>query len=285
MNESNTAEEGLKIVSLFDQGKKFTEELLKENERLRQVVRNLMDEKRELTNKFGQENTLRSEEKIRLLENELEHLKRQIEAEKKEAASTEEENREFAERYVHVERQNSDLINMYVASYQLHSTLDYEEVLTIVKDITINMIGGEIFGIYLIDRPANELILAAHEGLEGREDEKIQIDNHVKAKIYESGIAYLTDPKVQENREDKPMAYIPLKLNEEPIYVIIVYKMLIQKGGFGAVDLELVELLGKHAATAIYSARLHSISERKRSTLEGFVDMMKADIETPLSKD
>ena len=40
-----------------------------------------------------------------------------------------------------VERQNSELINLYVASHRLHSTLEYDQVVQIVKEIAINLLG------------------------------------------------------------------------------------------------------------------------------------------------
>ncbi len=276
MNEGTKEENGLKIVSLFDQGKKFTEELLKENERLRQVVKNLTQENRALANKSSEAGAKRMEDKIRLLEDEAQELKQEVEEQKKETAAMEEENREFAERYVQVERQNSDLISMYVASYQLHSTLDYDEVVKIVKDITINMIGGEIFGIYLIDREAGRLLRIAEEGFTSEGDESIPLDGEVAQAIIGSGKAHLASHAEMRRSSEEPLAYIPLSLDDELIGVIKIDKLLIQKDGFLPVDFELVELLGKHAATAIYSARLHTVSERKRTTLEGFVDLMKS---------
>jgi hypothetical protein len=41
-------------------------------------------------------------------------------------------------------------------------------------------------------------------------------------------------------------------------------------------DYELFTLLAGHAATAIFSAKLYSASERKLSTLQGFLDMLKS---------
>jgi hypothetical protein len=54
--------------------------------------------------------------------------------------------------------------------------------------------------------------------------------------------------------------------------------LLIQKEGFQSLDFELVELLGKHAASALYSAKIHTISERKRNTLQGFLDLIKWEV-------
>ena len=47
--------------------------------------------------------------------------------------------------YVEIEEENNNLANLYVASYQLHSTLDSSEVLKVVLEIVINLIGAEIF--------------------------------------------------------------------------------------------------------------------------------------------
>ena len=41
-------------------------------------------------------------------------------------------------------------------------------------------------------------------------------------------------------------------------------------------DHELFTLLAGHAATAIFSSKLYSTSERKLITLQGFLDMLKA---------
>mgnify|MGYP001096725761 CR=1 FL=1 len=44
--------------------------------------------------------------------------------------------------------------------------------------------------------------------------------------------------------------------------------------GFSALDHELFTLLGGHAATAVFAARLYSQSERKLNTIQGFIDLL-----------
>ncbi len=274
MNDSDGFEGGSHIVTLFDQGKRFTEELLQENERLRLIITNLQRENRDLTNEISESGLAGLEENIARLEKENAALKKAAEEQRKETESMEAENREFADRYVEVERQNSDLISMYVASYQLHSTLEYDDVIKAVKDITINMLGGEIFGIYEINRDSKDLKLIAHEGMEGRE-KPIPLDDESVRDVIESGNARFVESKAEYADGNTPVACLPLKLGDDPYGIIVIHKLLIQKEGFRALDFELVELLGKHAASAIYSAKLHLISERKRNTLEGFVDLIK----------
>jgi hypothetical protein len=73
----------------------------------------------------------------------------------------------------------------------------------------------------------------------------------------------------------EPLAVIPLKIKESVLGVISINKLLVQKTSFTTMDHELFTLLAGHAATAIFSARLYSTSERKLTTLRGFLEMLK----------
>ena len=56
--------------------------------------------------------------------------------------------------------------------------------------------------------------------------------------------------------------------------VLLDVLSFVQKEGFTAVDYELFTLLAGHAATAIFSSKLYSQSERKLSTIQGFLDLL-----------
>jgi len=56
--------------------------------------------------------------------------------------------------------------------------------------------------------------------------------------------------------------------------VISIYKLFDQKDEFTNVDYELFTLLAGHAATAVFSSRMYSDSERKLSTIQGFIDLL-----------
>jgi transcriptional regulator with GAF, ATPase, and Fis domain len=73
---------------------------------------------------------------------------------------------------------------------------------------------------------------------------------------------------------DSPMVCIPLKIKEQCIGALVIYKLLMQKKSFADVDYELFTLLAGHAATAIFSSRLYSDSERKLNTIQGFLDLL-----------
>jgi hypothetical protein len=72
----------------------------------------------------------------------------------------------------------------------------------------------------------------------------------------------------------QPIVCIPLSVQNSPIGAIAIYGLLQQKDGFSALDHELFTVLGGHAATALFAARLYSQSERKLNTIQGFIDLL-----------
>ena len=279
MSEERPGASAGKVFQLFEQGKKFTEELLKENEKLRMAVTSLRAEMRDLENQYVKVDVPHMRQKLESLEREVRRLREENAELNSQFVSVEDENREFADRYVHVERQNSDLINLYVASYRLHSTLAYDEVLQIIKEIVINMIGSEAFGVYAVNEVERRLLLLAHEGLDELADQTVRLGEGVLGKAAESGALYTAvHRKDGRGSPDAPLACIPLKVSENTLGVIAIYELLPQKQGFEGIDFELFELLGGHAATAIYASKLYSESERKRTTLEGFLNLLKGDV-------
>jgi transcriptional regulator with GAF, ATPase, and Fis domain len=70
------------------------------------------------------------------------------------------------------------------------------------------------------------------------------------------------------------MVCIPLKIKEHVIGVIVLYKLLMQKEKFAELDYELFTLLAGHAATAIFASKLYSETDRKLSTIQGFIGLL-----------
>ena len=73
---------------------------------------------------------------------------------------------------------------------------------------------------------------------------------------------------------ENPIACIPLRVQEQSIGAIAIYRLLQQKETFTPLDHELFTLLAGHAATAIFSSRLYAQSERKLNTIQGFIDLL-----------
>jgi transcriptional regulator with GAF, ATPase, and Fis domain len=213
-----------RLVDVLGTSKEFVEEMLRENERLH---RNLG-----------------------LMENAIKRA--------------EAENREFATRHVEMEQQGSNLANLYVASHQLHSTLDFKEVLQIVQEIVINFIGSECFAVLMADEATGEFQVIAAEGVTN-----VVTDFGPLAGVIASGESYFAP-----SAGDQPLAAIPLKIKDRVIGLLVIYQLLEQKRSFSTMDYELFSLLAGQAATAIFSAKLYSDAERKLNTIQGFIDSL-----------
>ena len=259
---------GEEFLQVFKKGAEFTQDLLRENERLRFRVLEL-----EKAQTPGSEQP-HAPEVRKLAERiaDLEHEKKEILDRIKQV---EEENQDFAARYLEIEDENNNLANLYIASYQLHSTLDFREVLQIITEIIINLIGAEEFAIMLLDEKSDEIQAVATEGVEREEIPHVRLGKGVIGEVAQSGESFfVTDVDAYRRDFVNPMVCIPLKIKEHVIGVLAIYKLLIQKKEFAPVDYELFTLLAGHAATAIFSSRLYSDSERKLSTIQGFIDLL-----------
>lgn len=182
---------------------------------------------------------------------------------------------ELKRRHAELEEQNNNLANLYVASYQLHSTLDFKEVIAIVMEIVINLIGAEVFCVMLIDGKSDELAVIAAEGMERTPTTRIKVGDGIVGGVARSGKAhYRAEDEGGDEDLLHPLAAIPLKIKDHVIGVIVVQGLLPQKQRFSAVDYELFDMLAGHAATAIFSAKLYSESERKLSTIQSFLDLL-----------
>jgi hypothetical protein len=267
MSTEDPSKKGQDFLQIVSKAKEFTEELLKENERLRFKVASL-----EAGGAKGG-----SEGRMQELQTRLHELEEKLAEVTARFKKVEEENKEFADRYIEIEEQNNNLANLYVASYQLHSTLDYKEVIRIVQEIVINLIGAEVFHLFMVSEKAAQLELETSEGqTPGRP--VIPVGEGPIGKAAQSGENYFAETVARREPSpyEEPIAVIPLKIKDTVIGVISINKLLFQKTAFTTMDYELFTLLAGHAATAIFSARLYSASTRKLSTLQGFLDMIKA---------
>src|SRR5882724_1608843 len=239
------------LVDMLRKGRQFTEELMSENERLRYRVVQLEAEK------LRPAETLTIElERLRI---ENGHMAQKLEFLDGKFQQVEAENKDFAQRYVQVEEQNESLANLYVASHRLHSTLDSAEVVDCIKEILLNMIGSEDFGLLVIDDETNELIRAGYEGETAGHPDKARI---TLGEGLEGIVALAGKPFFSEGDGEDVCACVPLKIKERVVGLITIYSLLSHKRGLSPLDHQLLELLAGHAASALISSKLYSMADR-----------------------
>jgi transcriptional regulator with GAF, ATPase, and Fis domain len=256
------------FLQIFRKGEAFTQEVLQENEKLRFRLVQLEEEFRH-ARATDPLKVKTLEEQVASLVDENRHLMERY-------REVELENKSFAEKYLEVEQENNNLANLYVASYQLHSTLDFSEVVKTVLEIIMNLVGAEKFALMLLDEKTKELSAIAAEGIAVEEVPQVSMGEGIIGQVASEGESYYaTDAPGETLDLSTPMVCIPLKIKEHVIGVIVIYTLLVQKKEFTDVDYELFSMLAGHAATAVFSSRLYSESERKLVTIQSFLDLIK----------
>jgi hypothetical protein len=175
-------------------------------------------------------------------------------------AQVEYENQEFSSRYVAVEQQNNNLVNLYAATNQLHSTLDREEILIILQEIVINLVGSEEFAIYVREDDSGSFGVVACMGLD-EEQARRRVQSRGLSQAVAHGELWISSGG--ELDDEEPLACVPLRLGERVIGVIAVFGLLVQKDDFEPVDYELFNLLASQAATALYASGLHAAASAR----------------------
>lgn len=218
-----------------DEQQQYTSALLRENEKLRGQVATLESDYRRLENLQGS-----TAQELDLLRVRLDGVV--------------EENRRYAEEHHQIETHNSNLANLYVASYQLHSSVDRDAVLRTIQEIIINLIGSEEVGIF--ERgPADEFHLVSSFGLESTRLSRFRLGDGLLGRTLAAGETFV-NPHARGGQA-LLTACVPLKIEDNIIGGILIFSLLEHKGELAAVDHELLELLAVHASTALHCATLH----------------------------
>ena len=269
LNLQDLASAQHEVLQMFKRGAEFTEDLLKENERLRFRLAEVEVNKPALVVPAPAVALLSEMTvKVQQLEQERQRLASRFEA-------VERENRSFAERYARIDQENNSLIAIYVASQQLHSTLDFQEVLQIITEIILNFIGAEVFVVALIEEVSRTFVPLVAEGVPLDRLAHLDISAGPMAGVVKTGESYFSSESgAAPINPQNPIACVPLQIRGRVIGVIAIYKLLPQKIELATVDHELFTLLAGHAATAILAAKLYSESNRKLNTIQGFIGLV-----------
>jgi GAF domain-containing protein len=258
------------LKTFFRKGVELTEELVREREAARQRVASLEEENTRLRAQLASEEAIRELfRKIELLEREKEQVLRQYR--EAEALSTQQ-----SETYQEVESELANFANLYVASYQLHSSLfSPRGVIQNIKELAAQFIGAENLALYLLegnDAPGR-LVVVASEGVAENELGPVQSGQGAIGEAFANGKLVVRDGDPREGRLDTPTACIPLRLQDRVIGVLVIFRTLVQKVAFTHVDHELFKLLGAQAMTALISARLFAERGRDAALFTGFRDL------------
>ena len=258
LNDPEDAGAGQYVHKVVDSTRRYVRELLTENGKLRSLVASLETENGQL-----REERLRVQERLLAMREEMDRTRAEEVTLQRKLATVETEHRHFAEQFEVVEQQNSNLANLYVASYRLHGTLDREEVLSIIKEIIINLVGCEELAIFEVEPKGGALSLIGFFGIDPGRYQSIPLNGGPIGQAVVKGETYLCTQKPKISIRSSPeeaelTACIPLKLGDTVTGAIALFRLLPQKPGLEALDHELLDLLASHAAMALYCTSLHA---------------------------
>ena len=183
---------------------------------------------------------------------------------------------ELTSRLVEAEHQLGRLMNLYVATFQLHATLDPTEVQATIAEIAVDLLGAERFALLLREEDSQDCEIALARGLESDSSGLYEGDR------YSGG-----DPLVDAALEDgvlrmgpdefsEVIAAVPLRVQDAIVGVLVVLKLFDHKSILRAEDRDLLDLLAAHAASALFAARVYSNTDRKLRTLESLVQLVRS---------
>ncbi|MDH3744737.1 MAG: GAF domain-containing protein [Acidobacteriota bacterium] len=183
---------------------------------------------------------------------------------------------EISTQLVEAENQRGRLMNLYVATYQLHATLEIEEVTSTIAEIARELIGAEKFVLLLRDEESSAACgVALAQGLEADERSFFGGDRYVGG---DAAIdAALEDGSLRTRREPGScaIAVVPLTVQGSVVGALAVLKLFDHKAALTPEDKDLLDLLAAHAASALLAARVYSATDRRLRTLESLVKLVQ----------
>jgi transcriptional regulator with GAF, ATPase, and Fis domain len=170
-----------------------------------------------------------------------------------------EENRRSSEEFSELQTQANNLANLYVASYRLHGTLSPKALFEAMREIVANLIGSEEMAVFELDAARRELSLLDASGVERAAYQRLPLGRGlIGAALADGKPLVVNGDAVRGPGEEELTAVIPLRLVEEVIGAVAIFKLLPQKPAFGELDHELFDLLASHAGMALHTTRLHT---------------------------
>lgn len=175
------------------------------------------------------------------------------------------------------ERQAAQLANLYVATYQLHASLEVPDVRAAIADIAVNLLGAERFGILL--KEENGQFFPAPEG--GGEARGELGEGAPLPLAYAGGDALIDaclrdgSPQFGPANGSELLVAVPFVRQGEVVGLLSIRAFLSHKPGLDAADHELLDLMAAHAASALVAARAFHVSQRKLTAYEGLLGFLR----------
>ncbi|HEX8438734.1 GAF domain-containing protein [Archangium sp.] len=157
-----------------------------------------------------------------------------------------------------VETQLAHLVRLRVASQRLHESLDPRELMDILQDLLVNLVGSEMLGIFELDPGGPALVLQVSLGIDAERFRRLPLGEDPIGRAARTGSPWLADlveDGAAVTRAEGPRACVPLCLGNHVLGMMVLFELLPHKQRLEPEDRELLALLATEGARALYCAR------------------------------
>jgi GAF domain len=256
------------VRTFLKKGIELTENLLRENESLQQLVRKLDDENARL------KSLVESKRAVAELLGAMEALRAERAALTARSDELEMAYRQQKQQHETLQQELNDLASLYVASFQLGGSLSARRVLRHVCELLEQLIGAQAFVVYVVEAGGKSARPVASRGVEPRRLKSVATLEGPIGDVCLTGVPRVLDsvsPKAGE-----PIAVIPLLVDGQVVGVIAVQALLPHKRDWALVDHELFKLLCAQAGSALVGAALYAQRPEPLRALDALAERVEA---------
>jgi GAF domain-containing protein len=180
---------------------------------------------------------------------------------------------ELTDQLVDAENLAGKLMSLYVATYQLHVSLDPVEVQNAIAEIAKDLLGASSFALLIKDEGDGGCEVALSQGM--RDGSRFQGEHYLGGDAMVD--ATLADGvlRLEQQGESEALAAVPLRVEEAIVGALVILRLLDHKATPLSEDRDILDLLAAHAASALFAARVYSKTDRKLRTLQSLVNLIR----------
>lgn len=256
------------VRQFLRKGVELTENLLEENKELH---RKLAESQQQIARLMAQ---IASDDAIRDFVRTIDKLEDERKKLLEKSTELEDETRRTEHRNVEIEQELHDLANLYIASSHLHSTLSIRGVVKHLKELCQQLVGAEIYAIYLMQGDDTRAVPLACDGVDIATLTPVIKGEGPVGDVLMTGVPRVIEHVQSRGSLESPVAVIPLMVRDEAVGAIVIATVFEQKDVWAPVDHELFKLLGSHAATALIAANLYATAGGALPALDGVIDSL-----------
>src|SRR4029077_16261451 len=132
----------------------------------------------------------------------------------------------FTARYTEIEEELANLAHLYVASYQLHSTIRLPAVLQHLRELLAQLVGARSHAVYVADEKKRILVPISSDGVELDRVPRVQVVDAVEPpkggaavveRVFLTGVPHIEEGDVAHTGFDVPAACLPMRIEERTI--------------------------------------------------------------------